>query len=448
MKKLFSTLIMIGILFTLSACQEDNTDLETRIALLEAEIVELKLENDGYVAEIGLLQEQIAALESEIYDNVITISLEDEFGNIDVFTIGYSDEFTGSLIELLEEEVSITYSVYDFGTMITEIGGLESQMGSYIGLKLNGQMSMVGIDDLAFNDQAVIGFELMWWDEDLHALDTAINLFIDNYASDYINTEFTDINDYIVDYNVTLALNLLGILDEYINPSDIEAMFPSETIYPTSGDYFKAIMKLSSVGANSDLQMEGLVGLAAVGGYGKTAYDLIGLNAYTHTYDFSAFEALALTDLTTVNTPYELGLDSGGISLVALSYYREETNVQSVVDEFLTWISTSQLDTGGLATRDNGWGSTENASSIAMVIIGMINWGEDPTGEDYTKGTNTLVSRLLEFQTETGSFDYDLTDEYDEDLGFSTPQAFLALVMYQQYKELYDFNVYAYNFNE
>lgn len=443
MKKLFSTLTLLLVVFTLVACQTETTDLETRITELEAQIVVLEQDKANYVTEIADLEAQILELESSIYDNVISIALEDEYGNIDLFTLGYSDDYAGTLIELLEEEVTIEYTVYDFGTMVTAIGGLESQNGSYISLKLNGQMSLVGVDALTYNDQDIIGFELVWYDEELHLLNNvniAIDLFIENHASDFVN-------DVTVDYNVALGLNLLGVIDQYVDTTDIEAMYPGTETYATSSDYFKAIMKLSSVNADASTQMEGLAGLAATGGYGKTAYDLIGLNAFTHSYDFTTFEAEALTDLTTVNTPYVLGLDSGGISLAALSYYHEETGVQAVADEFLDWISTSQLDSGGLETRDNGWGSNENASSIASVIIGMTNFGVDPSGEDYTKGTNNLVSRLLEFQTETGSFDYVLTDELTEDLMFSTPQSFLALVMYKQFKELNDVNVYAYNFD-
>jgi hypothetical protein len=37
------------------------------------------------------------------------------------------------------------------------------------------------------------------------------------------------------------------------------------------------------------------------------------------------------------------------------------------------------------------------------------------------------------FQTDTGSFDWDLEDDVPEDLMFSTPQAFLALAVYQTY---------------
>ena len=74
---------------------------------------------------------------------------------------------------------------------------------------------------------------------------------------------------------------------------------------------------------------------------------------------------------------------------------------------------------------------------MSQVIMGLIANNIDPTGDDYTKGTNNLISRLTEFQTDTGSFYWVLGDDVTEDLSFSTPQAFLALVVYQQYSNTF-----------
>ena len=172
--------------------------------------------------------------------------------------------------------------------------------------------------------------------------------------------------------------------------------------------------------------------------YGQTAYGLLALDSISTSEDYSSFVTAALTDLETT-TPYDLGLDAGGISLVALSNY---TGVDVLISDYTTWVSTTQLDSGGVITRDVIWGETtypgtENASSMSQIILGMIANGIDPTGLDYTKGTNNLISRLLEFSTETGSFDYVFGDELTEDLAFSTPQAFLALVTYQVYANTY-----------
>ncbi len=190
--------------------------------------------------------------------------------------------------------------------------------------------------------------------------------------------------------------------------------------------------------------------MATVGPYGQTAYALLALDSFSYIYDYSAYLSAAIADLSTT-TPYDLGLDAGGVSILALSSHTTEPGVQDLIDEFTTWISASQLDSGGVKTRDIIWGDTtypgtENASSISQVILGLLANGINPTGPDYTKLEGNLITSLLSFQTETGSFDWAKNDEQTEDLAFSTPQAFLALVAYQVYSSTYS-AVNPYNFN-
>jgi len=190
---------------------------------------------------------------------------------------------------------------------------------------------------------------------------------------------------------------------------------------------------------NTELLMSELNDMVTVGPYGQTAYGLLALDSYA--LDYSTYLSAALADLSTT-TPFDLGLDAGAVSIMALSSHVAEPGVQDLLDEFTTWISTSQLDSGGVKTRDVVWGDTtypgtENASSIAQVILGLVANGIDPTGPDYTKLDGNLITSLLIFQTETGSFDWAMNDEQTEDLYFSTPQAFLALVAYQVYVNTY-----------
>lgn len=446
MKKLFSTLLMLLVVFTLSACTDETSTYKLQIAELQELVDELNAEKADNLPEIERLEEEILELQEDldelqamIFDSVLNVSLKDEKGNVELYPIGYNDDYTGTLIDLVYSEIAIEYTDSGFGNYITSVGGMDTQMGNYVKMTLNGQMTSVGIDDLAYFDQDVLGFEISWWDEELHSLDTAIDLFLENQAANYVNDES-------VDYNVALALNILGIADDFVSEDEVLALYPENKVYSSTRDYFKGIMALETFGLDSSGLMEELTSLASVGIYGKTAYDLIGLNAYSHNGDYSSFEASAIADLTTINTPLTLGLDSGGMALVALSNYKEVANVQTVVDEYLSWVSTDQLATGGILTVDNGWGSSENAASISSVIIGMVSYGENPAGTDYTKDGNNLVSRLIDFQNDDGGFKYLIADDAS-DLMFSTPQAFLALVMYQEYKHQFDVAINAYNFN-
>ena len=116
-----------------------------------------------------------------------------------------------------------------------------------------------------------------------------------------------------------LALNLLGIENDYVSKQEVEALVDNSTLTYVS-DYFKAIMMLNVVEADASGLFTALNLMVTPGAYGQTAYGLLAMDSNTNTEDYTSFVSAALADLNT-NTPYDLGLDSGGISLVALSNY-------------------------------------------------------------------------------------------------------------------------------
>ena len=458
MKKLFSLASIFLLVLVLAGCSNENevVDLQQEIEAKNALILELQEDlletslssqynaemNEDLTALIAELEAQIAELQALIYDNVITFTLKDEHGVFTSETIGYNDDFDGTLFDLLDQNFDVGYSDSEWGKFIYSLDYLSPKTGAYIAFYKNGEMSMVGIDSAAFEDGDVFSFEVMWWDMTEKAVDDAIQMFLNNYGDFFVS-------EIGVDYNVISALSLLGVVDEYVTLEEVEALV-NEMTFSTVNDYFKAIIMLQAVNGDTDALISDLNDIVAVGPYGQTAYGLLALDSYSHSTDYSAFVTSALSDLTTTS-PYDLGLDAGGISLVALSNYSEETGIQELIDEYATWISTSQLNTGGVKTRDITWGDTtypgtENAASISQVILGLIASDINPTGPDYTKTDNNLITRLLEYQTVTGSFDYLLDDEIAEDLVFSSPQAFLALVAYQTYVNTYEaVNPYSFN---
>ncbi|MCK5761316.1 MAG: peptidase [Candidatus Izimaplasma sp.] len=452
MKKLFSLASVFLLILVMAGCTNDTTeitDLQAKIEQLEIDIAGLEENYESSSLEVSALQtiiedlnNQIADLQAEIYDNVITFTLTDEYGTFSSKTAGYDDDFTGNLFDLLDDNFTVGYTDSEWGKFIYSLDHLSPKTGAFISFSRNSEPSMVGVEASLFEDEDVFSFEVMWWDMTQKAVDDAIQLFLLNYASEYVNDE-------VLDYNVISALSLLGLADDYVTVTEVEALVNAATL-TTTNDYFKAIIQLQSVGANSDTLITDLNTIVAVGPYGQTAYGLLALDSNPHTVDYSAFVTAALTDLNTI-TPYDLGLDAGGISLVALSNYTSETGVDTLISEYSTWISTSQLDTGGVKTRDVVWGETtypgtENAASMSQVILGLIANDINPTSTEYTKSDNNLITRLLDYQTDTGSFDWVLGDEFDEDLAFSTPQAFLALVTYQIYANTYE-AVNPYDFN-
>jgi hypothetical protein len=437
LKKLFSVVSIFILAFTTVGCdeisqtadeiatlQEDLQDKLDEVNVLLEDLSTLQESVEEYEEIVLDLEAQIAALQAQIYDNVITVTFDDGNGNYSSGTVGFNDDFDGTLLELLEEEFDVQYTTSEYGAFINGIEGITTMAGNFISFGKNGEASMVGVDTATFTNGDVFSFELTWWDTGLEAVYNGINLFMDNHISDYVNSTSAD-------YAVVAALSILGVLDDYITPSEMEALIDTSSL-STNTDYFKAIIRLNAVGSDTNSLYDTFAGIATTGSYGGTAYGLIAMNSTENTADFGPFELVALESYET-ESPFDLGLDSGGITMVALSEYAGDTDVDTMISEFATWITTDQLPSGGIMTRDLGWGSSENAASISAVILGLVANGIDPRGVNYTQGENNLVTRLLEFQTETGSFDWVLTDEVPEDLAFSTPQAFLALVVYQQY---------------
>lgn len=363
---------------------------------------------------------------NEVVSYELSFTFTDEYGVSNTETVVYEESYEGSFKDLLILSFELDYSDSDFGTLLNSIEGLNPKNGAYVSISKNEVMSDVGIDLIEFVDGDSFGFEVIWWDTLQQDVDDLIQAFLANHAGDYVNSTS-------IEYNVLLALNLLEKTSEYASNSEIGSYVGGLT-HTTVADYFKAIMMNSVAGVSNETLLNELNSIVATGPYGQTAYGLLALNSNITSIIFSDFVVDSLSDLSTT-TPFDLGLDAGGISLVALSEYEAAADLINV---YSTWISTSQLTTGGVSTRDTVWGDTtylgtENTSSMSQVILGLIANGIDPTGDDFTKEGNNIISRILEFSTDTGSFDYIMGDDSTEDLFFSTPQAFLALVTYQIY---------------
>lgn len=404
MKKLFSMVVMFLFVFTLSSCIDETEDpIVTN-------------PNDDLPSDETPTEEE--------YSLNITIEIGDEVTGFHLV-----EGYEGTLFDVVNTHFDLTYSESEYGVFIISLEDLNPKNGSYIAISENGEMAMSGIDQLTLEDGDTFTFDIVWYDTVLQEIDEMITLFLDHHIETYINESFIDVN-------VLSALKLLGLEEEYIDDLDIAnmAMFDENTL-ETTADYFKAVTILNMLGYDVDALLNDYANTASVGPYGETAYGLLVLQQSSELYAelIDTFEQ----DLMN-NAPFSLGLDAGGISLVSLADSDFE-NRQSLIDEYVSGIEENQLDTGGVKTRDMVYGDTtypgtENAASMAQVIIGLLANGIDPSGDTLSVGEVSLISRLLDFKTEDGAFDYLLDDDFDVDLMFSTPQAFLAIVMYQEYK--------------
>ncbi|MCF7927117.1 MAG: hypothetical protein K9L74_06030 [Candidatus Izimaplasma sp.] len=467
MKKLFSIVSMIVLILGLSACtntsdyqalQEDYESLQQQLSVAVEDLQEeqsltddLKGDKEDLTEQIAQLEASITELEAEIdalqariYDSVITVQFTNLTGNTIKKTIGFNDDYAGTLFDLLNENVDLTYTDGDYGKYLNTIENITPTTGSFIAFYKNSEMSMLGVESQTFEDGDHFSFEIQWYDMTAKAVYESIHLFLDNQVDDYVNETTTN-------YQVIAALNLLDMTTDYTDLTTVKSQIDASE-FTSINQYYKALITLNSVDADITPMLNDAVALLDTGAYGLTAYSLIIANM-DETRDYATFRSDALTYFNE-NPPLNQGLDTGGISLVALSSY-DDISSTTLLTDYAMYIQENQLPSGGVKTMDSTYNDvvypgTENAASMAQVILGLIANNIDPSVSEFTylaeDDTTNLVYRLTEFQTETGSFDWNLTDDIAEDKLFSTPQAFLAVVVYHTYINRFE-PVNPYDFN-
>lgn len=427
MKKLFSMASLFILAFTVTGCEEATVvTCDPGYELVGGECEEVVPEcadNEELVGNACVVIETIDL-------DFVFIDFDGNEVNLDV---SLDDEYEGTFTELITAEFDVMTMPSDYGTLLLTIEELVPMMGSYIAILKNDEMSMVGIDEMTFEDGDEFEFVLTWWDPTAEAVYNAIDLFIENQVENYVSAEY-------IDYNVFAALALLGITEDYVTDVEvtayITATYPELTMYT---DYFKVMSIKTSAGLDIAAEAEGLNGIMAVGGYGQTAYTLLAMEMDWNTQGSFDYDAMNYY----VNNFVVGDIDTNGIDLIAASLIEDEVMQTDVVDQFALYVQENLELSGGIKTQPIVWDGveypgTENAASMSMVIMGLVANGIDPNGLDYTSEEgNTLITRLLEFQTETGTFDWVLDDEIMEDAVFSTPQAFLALVSYFTYSNTF-----------
>jgi hypothetical protein len=437
MKKLFSMVTVILFVMGLTAC---TTDLENELADLEQELASLQQQKDTLDGQVDELTEQNLELndlweqaELERMDVQIAVTTIDLDGNETTKQIGFSEDFVPSLTDIITLLFDAEIMDSEYGSFLVTLNDMDVPYGSFVSISENGEPSMVGLDDLVVNDDDHFTFEVAWWDTTQQAVYEAIKLFITEQADNYLTTDF-------IDYNVLLGCQ--NMCDIPVTEADMKTYLDALTLV-TVQDYFKAIMIANTFTDTtySDGYIEELQAIVSTGPYGQTGLGLIALDSYDHGIDYSPYVTTALSYYDT-SSPYQEGLDAGAIGIIGLSNYIEEPSVIDIIDEFVDWIIADQLPSGGIQTRDIVWNDTtypgtENAATIAQVILALIAIGEDPAGPTFTTDESNLILRLTEFQLADGTFDWDLTDAIVNDPSFSTPQAFLALVTYYHFMNTY-----------
>ncbi|MGO1372066.1 MAG: DUF4430 domain-containing protein [Senegalia sp. (in: firmicutes)] len=119
-------------------------------------------------------------------------------------------------------------------------------------------------------------------------------------------------------------------------------------------------------------------------------------------------------------------LDYTGWSLIALSEYREQKEVNEAINKSLEFLKSKQTDNGAFIDN-SGWGSGENSNSIACVVQGLVAVGEDvlDPNSPWVKNGNTVADALIKFQQDNGSFWWE--EDNKGSVAMATKQSLVAL---------------------
>lgn len=125
--------------------------------------------------------------------------------------------------------------------------------------------------------------------------------------------------------------------------------------------------------------------------------------------------------------------DTAGAALAALAkYYDTNSDAKTVVDAILK----------ALPGAMNEAGSFGNANSDAMVIMGLLAMGKDPSLLTTSSGVNVVDGLLSYVNTDTNQFQFDGADN-----ALATEQAFRALAALAHFEKGKAFNVYDFSAN-
>lgn len=135
--------------------------------------------------------------------------------------------------------------------------------------------------------------------------------------------------------------------------------------------------------------------------------------------------------------------DITGMTVTALSLYRDRADVSEALDRALTWMSESQLENGGY--KGSGPWGVENSNSASMMIVALAAMDIDADRDErFIKNGHSVLDALLAYRTEENRIGY-TGPVYDASGPMATEQGFRALVAYTNWQKtggayyIYDF---------
>ncbi|PKO22359.1 MAG: hypothetical protein CVU38_09900, partial [Chloroflexi bacterium HGW-Chloroflexi-1] len=169
-------------------------------------------------------------------------------------------------------------------------------------------------------------------------------------------------------------------------------------------------------------------GIYATGG-GPQAWAILGTAALSETVSSKATQYLK--SLAQPNGGWEWGpgwgadTNASALALQALIATGEPL-ASAVITQGLAYLKSAQNADGGFPyDPDSPWGTTSDANSTAYVVQALRAAGQDPTGPEWSKGSNNPISFLLSLQLPDGSFEWKKGQGSN---AIATTQALVALL--------------------
>lgn len=352
----------------------------------------------------------------------------------------YPEDTDLSLFEIIDESVELDYDVTQWGPYIKGIEGFYPMdygvtFNYYLGLYVNDEESMIGIADVDYEEDMIISFRESSM---LSALDVAIDLWINSFVSDMLETYIGSAG---ISQHVVAAMKQLELYG-YYDVKWTDFSFP-DVLVDTVSNAFKSALRNKVLGQSTETIESALADMNPTNPYDAVSM----INAIDVL--FGQNEQLKRDELVTYlinNNPDYMDADFAAMALTAVSHVGSDEDMTTYIDDMVAYIADAQVKEG-----ISSWGNA-NASSTASAILGLIAVGQNPRGESFTVEDIDLVEALMTFAKETG-FKYLMTD-VDADLAFSTPQAFAALVGYKIYRDFHtswetqSFNLWNLSLNE
>lgn len=341
-------------------------------------------------------------------EQILTMIVETDHGPIEQI-INLENYEAATVFDLLIAYFDVEYMMFDFGPMLLSIESLTPTHGAFISIVHNGEPAMLGAQDLVYEAGDEIVFELAWWDMTMQAVHETIQAVHDAGFDDYF---LNQPNLYVgaALYHLGYETILTDLLDSPVQPE-------------TEGALSQAILVHHLAGKDTTAWLEALHDIKTIAWPYATSLSVMALmteeEAETmHASYFDGFVSdLENRDLETLDP------DTLVFMYLALLTLPEETTAtltNVVLDMIIDTLHTSSFG--------------PNAATTAHQIIALTAAGLDAQDPAYHHDGVGLIEQLLSFHDEAGAF-YWNDDSLEVDKLFSTPQAFLALVLYEQFMQ-------------